>query len=119
MLAAATRLASIASDPDRGIYARIVSARAVSMVAGGDACHALWDDINERGPLLPRRLLAEILDCAPPDARSVELLLASFDRLAPYERFGGSGLKHAIHGFIYRIPMMGARAPARDRQSVV
>lgn len=113
MLAAAMRLASIASDPDRGIYARIVSARAVSMVVGGNACHALWDDINRRDALLPRRLLAEILDCAPPDSRSTELLLASFDRLEPHERSAGSGLKHAIHGFIDRLPMMGARASAR------
>lgn len=53
---------------------------------------------------LPRELLAEVLQSASADDQSVRLLLASIDRLPPYERFKGTGLTSALHAFIDRIP---------------
>ena len=53
---------------------------------------------------LPRELLAEVLQSAPADNQSVKLLLASIDRLPPYERFKATGLTAALHNFIDRIP---------------
>lgn len=110
MLAPAERLAQVATDPHRGIYARIVSARAVALVAGPDAAHALWGTLLASGETLPRRLLAELIEGAPGQLRFVELFARSLDRLEPYERFKSTGLSEAIHGFIDRLPLVSERA---------
>lgn len=111
MRGAAECLAPIACDPARGIYARLVSARAVALVIGAEAANALWIMLNASGERMPRRLLAELVDSAPADTRFVELLLSSLDSLEPYERFEATGLSQAIHGFIDRLPLVSDRAP--------
>lgn len=104
-------LEQIALDPGRGRYARIASIRAV-MTLGDDAQKdVLWSAIAALDPPLDRRLLGELVDWAAPTMRSVELLLASIDRLTPYERFEATGLSEAIHRLIERLPIMADAAP--------
>lgn len=119
MTVAAERLAPIARDPARGIYARIVSARAVATIGGADALHALWADLNASGETLPRRLLAELVDGAAPDLRSVELLLASLDAVEPHEQFNATGLSQAMHDFVERLPLTSDTAPERPLVRIV
>lgn len=107
----AARLEPIACDPARGLYARLVSMRAVAVVLGAEAAHALWSKLNASGERLSRRLLAELVDAVPAEARFVELLVRSFDNLEPYERFETTGLSQALLGFIDRLPMVSDRAP--------
>ncbi|NMH64992.1 hypothetical protein [Shewanella salipaludis] len=90
----------IASDSERGIYARIASVRAICTVGTDEQQVALWQAINNVPDLLPRKLLAELLQYASQNSQCVELLLASIDKLAPYERYSASGLSQALHAFI-------------------
>lgn len=119
MVVAAERLASIARDRSRGIYARIVSARAVATVGGADALHALWADLNASGETLPRRLLGELVEGATPSLRSAELLLASLDTLEPHKQFEVTGLTQALHDFIERLPLTSDTAPERPLARLV
>ncbi len=107
----AERLEPIARDPGRDIYARLVSARAVALVLGADAAYDLWARLIASGERLPQRLLAELIDAVPANARFVELLLRSLDNLEPYERFQTTGLSQAIHGMIDRLPLVRDHAP--------
>lgn len=112
-------LLSIASDPARGIYARIASARAV-MTAGSTAQRvALWNAlITERDPV-ERRLFAEVVSEAANDTETVQLILKVLECLEPYERFQGSGLGSALHRYIERLPMMADAAPSQPLKTLV
>lgn len=112
MAEAAARLGDITRESTRGIYARIVSARAVATTGGADVCKALWRDLNREAEL-PRRLLAELLDAAPTDVEAVDLLLASLENIEPYKQFETTGLSGALHGLIDRLPLTSDQAPAR------
>ncbi|ESX66631.1 hypothetical protein [Mesorhizobium sp. LSHC414A00] len=113
MAVAAERLSPVARDPDRGIYARIVSTRAVSTIGGADAGRELWSALNASGVVLPRRLLGELVDGAPPDLASVDLLLASLETVESHERFETTGLSQAIRSLIDRLPLTSDTAPER------
>ena len=115
----AERLERIAASPERGLYARIVSTRAVALVLGPDAAHALWQKLIASGERLPRRLLAELIDAAPSELRFVELLVHSLDGLEPHERYNATGLSQAIHGFIDRLPLVSERAPEQSLAGLV
>ncbi|MES2493698.1 MAG: hypothetical protein V4579_10515 [Pseudomonadota bacterium] len=104
-------LNQIALDPSRGRYARIASIRAVMTLGEEAQKDALWSAIVALDPPLDRRLLGELVEWAAPTMRSIELLLASIDRLAPYERFAAAGLSDAIHRLIERLPIMADAAP--------
>ena len=119
MPSAARRLEPISLNPERGIYARIVSTRAVASVGGYAAADGLWAGLNERAEPLPRRLLAELLDDAPATLRSVDLLIASIDRLEPYVRFESTGLTQALHRLIDRLPMTSKQAVERPLERLV
>ena len=112
MAEAAEKLALIARDPARGIYARIVSARAVAKTGGPDACKALWRALNSEVGL-PRQLLSELVDGCLTDVEGVELLLASLERVEPYKRFETTGLSQSIHRLIDRLPLTNDLAPER------
>ena len=104
MSACVSPLLDLATDPARGVFARIAAARAV-MTCGTDAqMSTLWNRVRATHGL-PRRLLAELLHDAKADAATVPLLLESMDRLAPYERFQTTGLTPALHSFIERLPL--------------
>lgn len=115
----AQRLESVATDSARGIYARIVSVRAVALVVGADAAQALWEKLIASGEILPRRLLAELIDSVPAELRFVDLLARSLDTLEPYERFSATGLSQAMHGFIDRLPLVSDRAPEQALAALV
>ncbi len=119
MTDAAKQLAPIARDPDRGIYARIVSARAVARVGGIEACRALWATLNASGDVMPRRLAAELIDGAAPDLASVELLLSSLEIVEPHKQYDTTGLSHALHGFIGRLPLTSDHAPEKPLARLV
>jgi hypothetical protein len=53
---------------------------------------------------IDRRLLAEILHNCDPNFANIERLMASIEKLPPYERFQVSGLTSAIHNLIDRLP---------------
>ncbi|MGC1469642.1 MAG: hypothetical protein WA793_09700, partial [Sphingorhabdus sp.] len=71
----------------------------------------LWSVIAAHAGPLDRRLLAELVEWAAPTLHSVELLLATIDRLPPHERFEATGLSEAIHRFVDRLPIMDDAAP--------
>ena len=104
MSACVPLLLELAVDPARGVYARIAAARAVMTCGSSTHKLTLWDRVRTTQGL-PRRLLAELVQDAVADATTVPPLLESITRLAPYERFEGTGLTQAIHGFIDRLPL--------------
>ena len=112
-------LEAIALDPERGRYARIASIRAVMSLGDEVQKDRLWSAIAESDSLLDRRLLAELIEWAAPNSRSVELLLTCIDRLPPYERFEATGLSQAIHQLIDRLPIMADAAPEQPLARLV
>jgi hypothetical protein len=112
-------LEQIALDPQRGGYARIASIRAVMSLGEKGQKDGLWSAIATLDKPLDRRLLAELIEWAAPTMRSVELLLASINRLTPYERFEATGLSEAIHRLIDRLPIMTDAAPEHPVARIV
>lgn len=101
-------LSKVAADPKRSIYPRIVSARAVFTSGTKKQKKKLWEKINAEPDILPRRLLAELLDEAPTDKKTIDLLLSSIEKLPPYEEYETSGLGDAIHAYLERFKEMDA-----------
>ncbi|MYD94148.1 MAG: hypothetical protein F4Y02_10740, partial [Chloroflexi bacterium] len=97
-------LLDLAADSTRGVYARMVSARAVMTCGTEEQKSTLWARLNGT-PQLSRRLLAELVQGAEADAHTVPMVLKSISRLEPYERFKVSGLTTALHGYIERLPL--------------
>ncbi len=93
-------LISIALDPKRDMYARIASMRAVATVGSGEQLILLWQSVNAKPEVIPRRLIVELVEEAKADDTAVNLLLSSLDKLPPYEQYESSGLDGAIHAFI-------------------
>lgn len=112
-------LEQIALNWERGRYARIASIRAVMSLGEEAQQDRLWSAIAAHAGPLDRRLLAELLEWVAPTLRSVELLIASIDRLSPYERFETTGLSDAIHRFINRLPIMADAAPEQPLARLV
>ncbi len=98
-------LFTIAIDPERDIYARMAAVRAV-MSCGSDAQRcSLWHALLTDQAEIPRKLLAELLQWASPDQQGVAHLLAAIEKLPPMNRFEVTGLRHALHGYIDRLPI--------------
>jgi len=95
-------LITIAADSARGIYARLVSVRAVATIGTPEQVHALWAAVNADPSPIPRRLLAEFAEYAVVDAETVTLLLASIELLEPRQEFEASGLTYAVNHFVER-----------------
>lgn len=93
----------IATDSSRGVYARVASIRAVMTCGTTEHKWALWNSLNECDSEIPRELLAEIVNNANPDYKSVEHLVRSIDKLPTYKRLKSTGLGHSLHGFIERL----------------
>ena len=96
-------LMSIAADAQRSIYPRIASARAVSIIGTDGLQKTLWRAINEQPDTVPRSILAELIEGAASDDSTVDLLIASIDKLPPYEEYETSGLDRALHAFLGRL----------------
>lgn len=98
-------LSEIAPDSTRDISARVAATRAVMTCGVRDQQDHLWNLLTTSAEVLPRRLLAGILEDADADLISVDLLLASINKLEPYEQYKTTGLSLALHEFIDRLPI--------------
>jgi len=100
---------AIAADSLRGIYARIVSARAVMTCGSAEQKQSLWQKLNESDAQIPRELLTELIEGAAPDTQSIKQMLVSLGKLPPYERFKGTGLGRVLHAFVECLPAGGGQ----------
>ncbi len=96
---------NIAVDNTRGIYARMVSIRAVMTCGTVEEKQGLWRRLNGSDEKIPRRLLAELIKHTEPDSHSVEQLLISLGKLQPYKRYEATGLDSEIHVFAEGLPI--------------
>lgn len=101
----AERLFTIASDPARDVYARIVSVRAIASLSGVDRFYELWKAILADDPAIPRALFTEIVEHAPPLAESVDLILQTLPRSGKHDRYKGTGLTSNLTGLVQRLPL--------------
>lgn len=108
MTACVPALSGIATDPTRGIYARIAATRAVMTCGTREQRDCLWGQLTKSPEALPRRLLAEVVAEADADMASVDFLLASIDKLEAYKHYETTGFGQALHGFIDRLPIYDA-----------
>jgi hypothetical protein len=92
----------IASDPERSLYPRLVSIRAVVSIGTTAQIQELWATFNSSPAPLSRRLLAEFVQHASVTAETVALLLVSLEQLEPRKKFEASGLTHSINQFVAR-----------------
>lgn len=106
MVDCAPALAKIACDASRGRYARIAAIRGVMAVGNANQKDFVWEAIADDPGPLNHAILGELLDCAAPITRSVELLLRALEHVATFERFSTIGLNHSLHNFIDRLPVM-------------
>lgn len=97
----------IAVDGTRGIYAWIASARAVMTCGSHEQKQILWHNLNERDDLIPRELLAELVEGVEPDRSNIAQLIISLGKLPPYERYKGTGLGRALHKYVESLPIVG------------
>ena len=102
---------TIAIEPKRDIYARMVAVRAVMSCGTDEQRILLWNNLLTRQPEIPRRLLAELLQGASTDQEGVVLLLAAIEKLPPLNRFEVTGLQQALHGYIERLPISSSETP--------
>lgn len=98
-------LSEIARSPVRGLYARIAAVRAVMTTGTQQQKRALWNALLALPIELPRQLLSELTQGADADRRSVEMLLASIEKLPPYDQFQATGLTGALDDLIDRLPL--------------
>lgn len=103
MAACVPALSEIATDPKRGLFARIAATRAVFTCGVRNQKDYLWSQLSTASDALPRRLLAEMVENANADLASVNFLITSIDKLEAYERYETTGLNRALHGFIDRL----------------
>ena len=106
MSACLPALMDIACDAGRGRYARIASIRGVMSLADTETKDRLWATITDQSGPLDQALLVEILKWAPATAHSVELLLRTLRRLAPFDRLNSDGIEGALHDFVDRLTLM-------------
>ena len=99
-------LMDIACDPERERYARLISIRGAMSVGDAGQKDRLWETIASQPGPLDWDLLGELLEWAAPTMHSVNLLLRTLERVAPFERFKVTGLEQAFHTFVDRLPLM-------------
>jgi len=90
-------LMAVTVDSSRGIYTRIVSARAIMACGSAEQKCGLWQTLNQGDTQIPRKLLAELVNEATLDEHTVKQLVISLGKLEPYERYSSTGLSRAVH----------------------
>lgn len=93
-------LTSVAIDQKRDVYSRIGAVRALVTTATDDIKALLWENLNEKQNIFPRRILAELVNDSMFDIRNVKHLLRSLMKLEPYRPFETTGLVEGIKVFI-------------------
>lgn len=114
MVGCVPALSGIAADPARGIFARIAATRAVMTCGARDQRDRLWTQLTTPSEVLPREVLAEVLEDADADIVSVNFLIASIAKLEAYEQYKATRLGQALHDFIDSLPIhdpVGALEP--------
>lgn len=114
MMGCVPALSGIAADPARGIFARIAATRAVMTCGARDQRDRLWTQLTTPSEVLPREVLAEVLEDADADIVSVNFLIASIAKLEAYEQYKATRLGQALHDFIDSLPIhdpVGALEP--------
>lgn len=115
----AERLFVVAVDSNRGIWARIASARAVMTSASFETRQRLWSSLIESPSHLPRRLLAELIDNSPANDETARLVIGAIARLEGWQRFETTGLSLAIHRLVDQMPLFGDRAKSQPLQTLI
>lgn len=93
-------LFSVAVNGNRDVYARVASTRAIFTVGNSELKVTLWRELLKAPEQLPLEILSEIIDEAPSNLLSIELLLKSFSKLPPYDRFQNSLIRRKVSRFI-------------------
>ena len=119
MIACLPVLLKIAFSSTHRISARIAAARAVMTCGRRDQKDQLWKQLIASSEVLPRRLLAELVRHADPDMASVKFLLASIDKLEAYKRYQVTELSQALHDFIDRLPIHGAKGVLKPLAALI
>ena len=119
MIACVPALFGIAVDSARDIYARIAAACAVMTCGDRDQKDQLWDQLIESSETISRKLLAAVVGEADPDMTSIDFLLVSIGKLEAYERYRTTGLSHALHGFIDRLPIQHAESASEPLTAII
>jgi hypothetical protein len=102
LVACLPQLGAIASDPKRGIYARIAATRAIATAGTKVQRNDLWQKLLRLSELFQRRLLVELIDTAKPDYVTVDMLIQTLAELEPHERYESTGLSQSLHDFVDR-----------------
>lgn len=110
-------LTRIPADTERGLYARLVSVRAVACLGSQDQLSTLWRSLNTSPAPIPRRLLAELATYVPAAAEATALILESIDKLESPQQYEPTGLTHALNDFVQRLPL--APSPEADELLLV
>ncbi|MEN3159448.1 hypothetical protein ABC502_13800 [Alkalimonas sp. NCh-2] len=90
----------IALNGYRDVYARVASTRAIFTVGNSELKVTLWRELLEAPEQLALEILSEMIDEAPSNLLSIELLLKSLSKLPPYDRFQNSLIRRRISRFI-------------------
>ncbi|MDY4386418.1 NACHT domain-containing protein [Pectobacterium aroidearum] len=97
-------LMTIAVDQKRNIYSRLGAVRALVTTATGCVKASLWQNLNEKQVIFPRRILAELVIYSEFNIRNVNYLLNSLMKLESYRQFETTGLVEGINIFIDKVP---------------
>ncbi|WP_298961711.1 hypothetical protein [uncultured Methylobacterium sp.] len=112
-------LAAVGRDSRRGLYARMVSIRAVMALGDGDdKDHLLRSIADDTGPI-DRMLLTELTDMMAPTASNIELLLRILSRIETPEYYSGSISERLLDKFIDKLPLMVDEAEYHPLEQIV
>lgn len=90
-------LLDIASDVQREMSTRRVCSQVVMICGTKVEITQLWTAINSGEEVLDRKLIAELVeDISQPDEETIDLILFSLQKVAPYEQFEYTGLRPAL-----------------------
>jgi len=99
----------IAINHSRGIYARIASIRAIMTCGTTEVKIGLWEKLVKSSVVLPRDLLAEIVEWADSDIQSIMLLQSSLANVQPYERYTFTSLQGSFNEYVERFKIHNNR----------
>ncbi len=97
-------LKEIAFNPVMDKYARYACVRSVMALGSTQEGDDLWEQLNQLSESLDPHILTEMTEACSWNARSIELLLASIEKLPPHNQYdsGFSGLKISLHNMLDR-----------------
>ncbi|WP_050590170.1 NACHT domain-containing NTPase [Pseudomonas sp. URMO17WK12:I12] len=107
MLRCVEPLANIAVESGRGLYARIVSVRAVAALSDTQRFLQLWQDILACEGSVPRGVFSELVSYAPSQQESSEFILQTLNRSGKHDGYDASGLTSSLADFVKRLALSG------------